>query len=234
MGSSRKQGNRRRQFLIFSVLLSGSFCLYIQLIRLGYAVPLPYLLHVFCWNNCSDNLSSNHLHSKVPGNGLLNYRSDLTQLVDSPEIDKNKVSILIEKSRYRLTVYYDKKPLKSYPVVLGFNSVDDKLKEGDGSTPEGIFKIKDLYTHPTWSKFLWLDYPTKDSWRKHIKAKGNGKINWLDSIGGQVGIHGVPDEQDFLIEKRSNWTLGCISLKNRDIEELYQVVKQGTEVEIIQ
>lgn len=234
MGSSRKQGNRRRQFLIFSVFLSGIFCLYIQLIRLGYAVPLPYLLHVFCWNNCSDNRSANHLHPKVAGKGLLNYTHQLTQLVDSPEIDKNKVSILIDKSRYRLTVYYDKKPLKSYPVVLGFNSVDDKLKEGDGRTPEGIFKIKDLYTHPTWSKFLWLDYPTKDSWRKHIKAKGNGKINWLDSIGGQVGIHGVPDRQDFLIEKRSNWTLGCISLKNRDVEELYQVVKKGTEVEIIQ
>lgn len=89
----------------------------------------------------------------------------------------------------------------------------------------------DLYPHPGWSKFLWLDYPNKYSWRKHFQAKLAGKINWNDSIGSEIGIHGTPS--DNLIEKKENWTLGCISLKNKDVDELYQVVQAGTEVEII-
>ncbi|MFB2983067.1 L,D-transpeptidase family protein [Microseira sp. BLCC-F43] len=91
--------------------------------------------------------------------------------------------------------------------------------------------MKDLYPHAAWSKFIWLDYPTKSSWRKHFKAKREGQINWNDSIGSEIGIHGTPD--DSLIKKKSNWTLGCVSLKNKDVDELYQFVQKGTEVEII-
>ena len=36
-----------------------------------------------------------------------------------------------------------------------------------------------------------------------------------------------------LIEQRSNWTWGCISLKNRDVDELYRFVGDGTLVEIV-
>ncbi|NJM90637.1 MAG: murein L,D-transpeptidase [Hydrococcus sp. RU_2_2] len=95
------------------------------------------------------------------------------------------------------------------------------------------FKLRDLYPHPTWSKFLWIDYPTQESWRKHLQAKREGKIAWSDRIGGEVGIHGVPAERDSLIDNRIHWTWGCISLKNQDVDELYQFVRVGTLVEIV-
>lgn len=166
-----------------------------------------------------------------PPESLLNYDRPLSEVIGA--IDKSKVSILIEKSQYRLTVYYDKAPVKSYPVVFGGNPVGDQLREGDRRTPEGIFKIRDLYPHYSWSKFIWIDYPNQESWRKHREAKGQGKIDKGDRIGGEIGIHGVPYNGDYLIYRGNNWTLGCISLKNKDVDEIYEVLQKNTLVEII-
>jgi murein L,D-transpeptidase YafK len=166
------------------------------------------------------------------GDELLNYNKSLPVALHSQKIDKKKVSLLAEKSRHRLTVFYDGKAVKSYPIVLGSNPVDDKIKDGDGCTPEGIFSIKARYVHPHWSRFLWLNYPTVQSWQKYTKAREKGRLKLSDSIGGQIGIQGVPNNEDALIDKRVNWTTGSISLKNKDINELYDVVKEGTVVEI--
>ena len=188
---------------------------------------------LFCLNGCSDTNSSSNAHIGPQENNLPNYDKKITEIIGSEKIDKNAISILVEKSKYRLTLYNGKKPIKSYPVVFGYNAVDDKLKEGDGCTPEGKFKIRDLYPHRSWSKFLWLDYPTQDSWEQHRKAKSDGKINSDDTIGGEIGVHGVPSGADSLIDERSNWTIGCISMKNKDIDELYRIVKKGAKVEIV-
>lgn len=227
----KKQNHLKIKFLSLSVIIVATSVLYLQLARLGYAVPLPDILDVLCLNGCEDESAGNIPHPRLPSNQILNGNKQIIDILNTHKIDKNKISILIEKSNYRLTVYHDKKPVKSYPVVFGNNPVDDKLKEGDKRTPSGKFKIKDLYPHAAWSKFLWLDYPNKYSWRKHFQAKFGGKISWHDSIGSEIGIHGTPN--DDLIDNKSNWTLGCISLKNKDVDELYQVVQQGTEVEII-
>jgi hypothetical protein len=215
------------------LLLAASSIFYWKLVRLGYAVPIPYILDVFCLNNCpADDLTT--LHTKLQADNLLNYDLSLTKILGEPDkLDKTRISILVEKSKYRLTVYSDKKPIKSYPVVFGGNPTGDKLKAGDSRTPEGVFSIKDMYPHESWSKFLWLDYPTKQSWRKHIKAKQDGTIGWGDSIGSEVGIHGVPANSHNIIKNRSNWTLGCVSLENKDVEELYRFVHKGTAVEIL-
>ena len=147
--------------------------------------------------------------------------------------DRTKVSVLIEKSKHRLTIYYDQKPIKSYAVVFGSSPIGDKRREGDRKTPEGLLKIKDKYPHPDWSKFLWLDYPNAQSDCKHTRAKQTGDIPWNSTIGGDVGIHGVPKLGEWLIDDRNNWTWGCPSLKTKDVYELYDVVDIGTIVEIV-
>lgn len=45
-------------------------------------------------------------------------------------------------------------------------------------------------------------------------------------------IQGVPKGMDFLIDMKYNWTLGCISLKNKDIDELYPFITKNTIIEI--
>ncbi|MGD2181363.1 L,D-transpeptidase family protein [Lusitaniella coriacea] len=167
-----------------------------------------------------------------PADPALNSDRLLNSLLGE-NIDKTQTAIAIDKSDYRLTLYYQGQPIKSYPIVLGGNPTADKRKEGDRATPEGIFAIRDLYPHPGWSKFIWLDYPSAQSWRNHFQAKLQGAIPWYASVGSEVGIHGVPDGSNDLIETRNNWTLGCISLKNSDVDELYAVLQAGNRVEIV-
>jgi murein L,D-transpeptidase YafK len=146
---------------------------------------------------------------------------------------ERKIALLIDKSDYLLAVLQDNQVIKIYPVVFGFGAGPDKLREGDGATPEGVFSIKQKYPHPDWNYFLWLNYPTRDSWRKHESAKSQGKIPAKAGIGSEVGIHGVPLEQNRWIDQRKNWTAGCISLKNNDIKEIYPWIQVGTRVKII-
>ncbi|MGF1674564.1 MAG: murein L,D-transpeptidase family protein [Rivularia sp. (in: cyanobacteria)] len=219
----------QNQIKIILLLFFSTSALYFLLARLGFIFPLTDIAEVLCIKGCP---LLEVIHSPLPGNELLNYGQTLEELIGK-NIDQAKTSILIEKSKYRITLYYHKKPVKSYPVVFGSSPKGDKLQEGDRRTPEGIFRIKDLYPHPSWSKFMWLDYPNAASWRKHFQAKSQGKISWFNSIGGQVGIHGVFQGNDGIIDQQQNWTWGCPSLKNQDVDELYNVVKVGTLVEVV-
>jgi len=157
----------------------------------------------------------------------------LQDILDSLKLDKAKIALHIDKSDYRLHVMIDTLVVKSYPVVFGFNPVDDKMREGDGCTPEGTFELIDLYPHAKWSKFMWISYPNAESKWKYAANMEAGLISPTDGIGGEIGIHGTPDGRDDLIDDRKNWTLGCIALKNKDVNEIYSVVKVGTRVEIV-
>lgn len=162
----------------------------------------------------------------------LNSRIKLSDLISQHNVPKDSLTFKIDKSEYKLSVLYKKTLLKEYPVVFGGNPIDDKLMEGDQCTPEGTFKIISKYPHKSWSKFIWIDYPNTNSWKKHNTAKKEGKIPQEARIGGEIGIHGVPGKTDFLISTRNNWTLGCISLKNADINEIYPYFNKSTEIEI--
>ena len=223
------RGKRKRNIVTIALLIICSLGLYIQIYRLGYLRNPDSFIDIGRSNNSKEKVTL----PTVTDRELINYDKSLEEIITTETIDKSQTAIAIEKSKYRLTLYYKGKAIKSYPVVFGKNPVGDKFREGDYKTPEGVFKIRDLYPHPSWRKFIWIDYPNPDSWKKHLQAKQKGKINWNDSIGGEIGIHGVPKGSDYLIEKGKNWTLGCISLKNKDVEEIYYVVQVGTRIEII-
>jgi len=143
-----------------------------------------------------------------------------------------KISIVIDKSDYELRVFTSDTLVKTYSTVFGGNPVDDKRREGDSCTPEGVFYINSKYPHHSWSKFIWINYPTADSWKKHKSAKASGKIGGNAKIGGEIGIHGVPDGTDYMIAEKFNWTLGCISLTNKDINEIYPFITKKTKITI--
>ncbi|UII31761.1 L,D-transpeptidase [Fulvivirga ulvae] len=171
--------------------------------------------------------------STIRYDNYLNYTVRLDQLIDSLKIKKKDLKILIDKSEYKLTLYTDDVKVKEYPVVFGGDPVEDKLREGDERTPEGVFSVRGFYPHKSWSKFIWIDYPTRESWRKHEEAKAEGRIPETAKIGGEIGIHGVPSGYDNAIDYKTNWTLGCISLKNNDVNEIYRYVYDGMPVTIV-
>ena len=142
------------------------------------------------------------------------------------------VNVVIDKSEYTLSIFTADTLVKQYDVVFGGNPIDDKHKEGDKCTPEGVFGMRDKYPHRSWSKFIWIDYPNEASWKKFNKRKADGIIKEGETIGGEVGIHGVPEGMDHMIDDKSNWTLGCISMKNKDLNELYPYVTKQTKITI--
>jgi murein L,D-transpeptidase YafK len=194
---------------------------------------MKYLFYFIFLFICSGmNFCQNDAVKKPPENKLINYNISLDKLLDSLKLNKTHAMIRVSKLNYLLSISIDSKVIKSYPVVLGSDPVHDKLREGDRCTPEGKFKIKAMYPHKAWSKFIWFDYPNIESYKKHNQAKKKKEIPTNSTIGGDVGIHGVPNGADYVIDQKQNWTWGCVSLKNKDINEIYRFAFIGMVVEI--
>ena len=196
--------------------------------RLSYAPPPQALAATLCLPQCP---GAKAIH-EAPKETELGEESQALQNLLPQDFAKDDITLLIEKSEHRLTVYHKLTPIKSYAVVFGGEPVGDKRFEGDQKTPEGILRVKDLYPHPDWSKFIWLDYPNPASWRKHLASKLKGAIPLVSTVGSAVGIHGTPANNSEIIDNRVNWTWGCPSLKNEDVDEIYEVIQVGTVVEI--
>ncbi len=75
-----------------------------------------------------------------------------------------------------------------------------------------------------------LDYPTPADIEKFNQRKSQGLIPATAKIGSAIGIHGTWPHEDYTIDQYQSWTDGCIALKNKDVEELYQMLDVGTEV----
>ncbi|WP_430907995.1 L,D-transpeptidase family protein [Maribacter sp. 2-571] len=157
----------------------------------------------------------------------------LKKLLDSVYSHGETLKIKIDKSELTLQLLADSLVIREYPIVLGTDPVADKRMQGDRATPEGDFKVRAFYPHKSWSKFIWIDYPTAESYRKHRAAKAEGTIPKNASIGGEIGIHGVPNNNNRLIAEKQHWTWGCISMTNPDVEELFTIVYEGMPITIV-
>ena len=132
--------------------------------------------------------------------------------------------ILVEKAARKLTVFRDGKAVRSYPIALGFSPVGDKSRQGDGRTPEGLFKVDRRNASSAFHLSLGIDYPQV----QHRKAAATGGYD----PGGDIFLHGQPNGMARLATLRADWTAGCIALSNAQIEELWRITPVGTPVEI--
>jgi len=140
--------------------------------------------------------------------------------------------LVCDKSDYSLTLFDDNGWLVKYPVVFGKDDLGDKLYEGDRRTPEGTFTIINKRVHEKWSRYMGIDYPTAESYAKFNQRKANGTIPKTARIGGSIGIHGTWPREDYAVDQYKNWTLGCISMKNEDVKELFAMLPVGTKLVI--
>jgi lipoprotein-anchoring transpeptidase ErfK/SrfK len=79
---------------------------------------------------------------------------------------------------------------------------------------------------------LLIDYPTAESRARFNDRKNKGVIPASAKIGGAIGIHGTWPREDFAVDRFQNWTQGCISMKNSDVIQLYNMIANGTRVTI--
>ena len=140
------------------------------------------------------------------------------------------VYIIVDKSDYELHVYDEVGWYATYPVVFGNKSQGDKMMEGDRKTPEGTFRILSKRPHDKWNKIMIIDYPNKESWDKFNYRKSHGLIPKNAKIGGGIGIHGTWPNDNIVVDGYTNWTQGCVSLRNTDMDEIYQFVQPGTRI----
>lgn len=132
--------------------------------------------------------------------------------------------ILIDKSDRRMIVYRDGKALKGYDIALGFAPLGDKVREGDGKTPEGVFRINRKNPNSKFHLSVGIDYPLKEDLQR---AKAGGY-----SAGGDIFLHGQPAGIKGTRRIISDWTAGCIAVSNAEMNELFPAISVGTTVEI--
>jgi murein L,D-transpeptidase YafK len=76
--------------------------------------------------------------------------------------------------------------------------------------------------------FLKINYPNADDQQHFTELREEGEIPRWAREGGQVGIHGT--DNPLLNVGDVNWTTGCISIDNQDIDELARLLPIGTVV----
>ena len=147
--------------------------------------------------------------------------------------------IVVSKSERRLMLYSGGKLVRTYRVGLGFNPVADKVREGDGATPEGEFYVFTKNDKSSYYLSLGLSYPNAEDARRGLRdrlitreqhdqivgAIERGEMPPQNTpLGGEIYIHGRGSGKD--------WTWGCVALDDDDMKELFEAVTAGTPVVI--
>ncbi|MGB0960190.1 MAG: L,D-transpeptidase family protein [Halocynthiibacter sp.] len=129
--------------------------------------------------------------------------------------------IVVNKADRKMYLLHEGKVLRSYRVDLGKTPVGDKEFEGDGKTPEGTYIINRRNPNSAFYLSLGISYPNRQD---IAEARALGK-----KPGGDIFIHGGPRPFD---PKGKDWTWGCISVSNKEMREIYAMVKNGTPISI--
>lgn len=129
--------------------------------------------------------------------------------------------VVVMKEDRKLYLLSGSEVLKTYNIHLGFNPRGHKAIEGDGRTPEGNYIIDRRNPNSEFHLSIGISYPNKDD---IARARALGK-----SPGGDIFIHGRPKQYR---NGRKDWTAGCIAVKDRQMEEIYAMVRNGTPISI--
>jgi lipoprotein-anchoring transpeptidase ErfK/SrfK len=124
--------------------------------------------------------------------------------------------ITINRSAFRLTLYRDLKPVKTYTIAVGRQGLE---------TPAGRYNIQDKQINPSW-------HVPNSSWAGKLAGRvippGPAdpiKARWMGIAGG-AGIHGTDDVGSL----GSAASHGCIRMAIPDVETLFDEVEVGDAV----
>jgi murein L,D-transpeptidase YafK len=211
------------------------------------------LIMAFCFFGlCNYLFSEDENHTELPTDWQCSYSDSMLiasmygQSIEDRALEMlgtktlGSIKLVIYKTWYMLEFLSDSTVLKRYPIALGFNPVDDKLKEGDGCTPEGEFYICRRINPSQFYKAFLFSYPNKEDAERGLR-KGIINTQQYDQIVSAINESSTPPQYTGLgglVEIHgegvgSNWTLGCIAMENRDIDEIWKYVKGTTTVEIM-
>ena len=126
------------------------------------------------------------------------------------------------KSDRNLFLFNNTSVLKAYRIDLGFAPEGPKQFEGDGKTPEGTYTVDRRNPDSLFHLSIGISYPNEAD-IAYAAAQGR-------EPGGDIFIHGGPRPGIDAI--KPDWTAGCIAVSDREIEDIYAMVRDGTPIDI--
>lgn len=157
----------------------------------------------------------------------------------------SNIWIRVSKKAQTLWVYRGADLLTKLPVDLGYNYFANKEKRGSledrdhWRTPEGQFFVVSKNPRSQFYKAFVLNYPTAEDAERGlqsgmisrkerdaiVRAEAESSMPPMNTaLGGWIEIHGQGTGA------RSNWTQGCVALRNAEMDALWSLVDVGAPV----
>ena len=133
-------------------------------------------------------------------------------------------TIWIQKGERKLHLISNNKVLRTFPISLGQNPRGHKQREGDSRTPEGLYTIASRRHTSDYYRALEISYPGEIDLQL-AAARGVPP-------GGQIMIHGQPNDPLKKVALKKDWTQGCIALADRHMHVVWKATPPGTRVVI--
>ena len=152
----------------------------------------------------------------------------------------------IDVARQQLHLMVDGATERSYTVSTALNGMGEH--NGSGCTPRGLHRVRAKVgagcvpgtvfvgrraTGEVYSPELAAAHPGRDWILSRIlwlcgEEPGRNRLGAVDSMRRYIYIHGTGDDQPMGVPLSH----GCVRMRNRDIMELFDLVRVGTKVEI--
>ena len=134
--------------------------------------------------------------------------------------------VLVLKAPRRLLLLRGDRVLRDYEIALGRSPTGPKRRQGDGRTPEGRYRIDSRVADSRFHRALHISYPNQ------------GDLDFARRAGiapgGDVMLHGLPDGERWVgdVHREFDWTNGCIAVTDDEMSEIWELVDDGTPIEI--
>lgn len=138
------------------------------------------------------------------------------------QVDK----VLVLKSKRKMHLVRKGKIVRTYAIALGKDPAGHKVKEGDNKTPEGNYILDWRNSRSSCYRSIHISYPDKQDRATALKLHV--------SPGGDIMIHGLHPSIRWMGSNHTqiDWTNGCIAVTNKEMDEIWECVKNGTPIEI--
>jgi murein L,D-transpeptidase YafK len=132
--------------------------------------------------------------------------------------------VVVHKGTRRLDLYQHGELLKSYSVSLGRHPEGPKRQQGDGRTPEGQYVLDYRKRDSSFYRALHISYPAPADL---AAARAQGV-----EPGGLVMVHGMKNGLGWLgrLHLAFDWTDGCVAVTDREMDEIWRAVPDGTKI----
>lgn len=159
----------------------------------------------------------------------------------------SNIWILVSKRRKQVTLHRGLEVISRFSADFGYNAYSDKEVLGSEQdpdqwrTPEGAFYVVRKNPYSKFYRAFLLNYPnaedaergmqhgliSQSEYKQIMQAEQRGTAPPMGTrLGGMIEIHGNGTGLS------SNWTQGCVAVRDTDMDFMWSYVKEGTPVVI--